>query len=173
MDQNTTQFRHALIYGAAIGGIISLYMLLLYIFGMLNKTAMTNVGGILFVAGSYIAVRQYRNRILGGFISFGKAYGTSILTFLCIGFVWAIYQYILYKYLSPGLLEEKMIEAQDALLKLGWAEDKVEAITTLSKPTPITNAFGYFFNAAFWGAILSLLIAAILKREDNPLLKKE
>jgi hypothetical protein len=173
MNQSTTQFRHTLIYGAATGGIISLYLLLLYIFGMMNKTSMTNFGGILFILGGYVSVRQYRNQYKEGFIRFGTAYGTCILTFLAAGFIWAIYEFFLYKYLSPGLLEIKITEAQDALLKLGWNEEKVEAFTTLSKPTPFTNAFGYFFTTAFWGALLSLLIAALLKRESNPLLKQE
>jgi hypothetical protein len=173
MDQSTTQFRHALIYGSITGAIIVIFLLLLYIFGMMNNSAMNNIAGILFVAGSYISVRKYRNQAQGGFISYGKAYGTSMLTFLAAGFIWAIYEYFLYQYLAPGLLEEKLVEAQDALLKLGWDENKVEAFTTLSKPTPFTNAIGYFVNTAFWGALLALLLAGILKREGNPLLKQE
>jgi hypothetical protein len=173
MDRNTTQFRHSLIYGSATGAVIAIYLLLLYIFGLMNNAGMSNFGGILFVLGGYISVRQFRNQAQEGFIKFGKAYGTSMLTFLAAGFIWAIYEYFLYRYFAPGLLEEKLIEAQDALLKLGWDEDKVEAFTTLSKPTPFTNAMGYYVNTAFWGALLSLLIAAILKREKNPLLTVE
>ncbi len=173
MDQKALQYKHVLTYGSITGGAIVLFMLLMYIFGMLNNAALTNVSGILFVVGGYLSVRNFRKKREGGIISYGKAYAICFLTFLTTGFIWSIYEYILYKYLSPGLLETKMIEAQDALLKLGWTEEKVEALTTLSSPTALSNAFGYFFNTAVWGAVLALLIAAIMKREGNPLLKSE
>jgi hypothetical protein len=173
MNKNSTQLKHSIIFGVITGGVISLYLLTLYFFAALNNTALANISGFLFLIGGYVSVRRYRNELKGGFITYGKAYGTAFLTFLFAGLVWTIYEYILYKYLSPGLLEEKIAEAQEALLKLGWSEERVAAFTTLSNPSPFGNALGYFFNATIWGAIISLLIAAFLKRNENPLLKNE
>ena len=173
MESKNSQFRHALIYGSVTGGIIVVYLLILYIFGMMNNMKLVNMAGVFFVVGAFVSVKRYRDTVTGGFLTFGKAYGTALLTFIATGVVWGIYGYILYKYLSPGLLEEKITQAQDALLQLGWSEERVEAYSELigQSQTAFTNAFGYVMNAAFWGALLSLIIGASLKRNENPLLK--
>lgn len=173
MDPKNSQFRHALIYGSVTGGIIVIYLLILYIFGMMNNMKLVNITGIIFIGGAFLSVKRYRDTIMGGFLTFGKAYGTALLTFIVTGSVWGMYGFILYKYLSPGLLEEKIIQAQDALLQLGWTEERVETYTELiaNSQTAFTNAFGYVLNAAFWGALLALILAAWLKRNENPLLK--
>ncbi len=140
---------------------------------MMNNTKLINISGLFFVIGAFISVKHYRDRVMEGYLSFGKAYGTALLTFVIIGFVWAIYGYILYKYLTPGLLEERITQTQETLLQLGWPEDRIEAYTDVIRKsqTPFTNAFGYVMNATFWGALLSLIIGAWLKRSENPLLK--
>jgi hypothetical protein len=173
MNRNTIQLKHSVVFGAITGSAIGIIMLLLFFFAMMNNKALSNLSGFIFILGGYISVRYYRNEINGGFISYGKAYGTTFLTFLFAGIVWAIFKYILYKYLSPALLNEELLEMQENLLKIGWSEARVEAFTTLRSPSAFSNALGYFMNAALWGAILSLLIAALIKREENPLLKDE
>jgi hypothetical protein len=173
MNQNSTQLRHTLIFGTITGGGILVYLLVLFFTAMLNNKGLSNIASFLFIIGGYISVRNYRNEMPGGFITFGKAYGTTFLTFLFAGIVWAVFEYILYKFLSPGLLEEKLAETQEALLKLGWSEDRVEAFTKVSSPTSFSMALGYLFSAAMWGALVSLIIAAIVKRDKNPLIDNE
>jgi len=173
MESSTSQLKHTLKYGSITGGLICIYLLILFIFGMMNNMKLVNISGIFFIGGAFISVKRYRDSVTGGFLTFGKAYGTALLTFIFTGIVWAIYGYILYKYLSPGLLEEKIIQAQDALLQLGWPEDRIESYTYLisKSQTAFTNAFGYVLNATFWGALLALVLAAWMKRRENPLLK--
>ena len=173
MESKNSQLRHALIYGSVTGGIIVIYLLILYIFGMMNNMKLVNMAGVFFIIGAFISVKLYRDTVMGGFLSFSKAYGTALLTFMVTGVVWGIYGYILFKYLAPGLLEEKIAQAQDALLQLGWSEERVEAYSELigQSQTAFTNAFGYVLNATFWGALLSLIIGVWLKRSENPLLK--
>jgi hypothetical protein len=173
MDTGTSQFKHTLIYGSITGLIISAYLLMLFFFSMMNNNTLVNISGLFFVGGAFISVKRYRDVVMGGILNFGKAYGTALLTFIFTGVVWAIYSYILYKYLSPGLLEEKITQSQESLLQLGWTEDKVEAYTELisKSQTPFTFALGYIFNSAFWGAILALIVAVFMRRGENPLLK--
>jgi len=173
MESKTSQFRHTLIYGSVTGGIICFYLLLLYMFSMMNNTKLVNITGLFFVIGAFISVKHYRDKVMGGYLSFGRAYGTALLSFIFTGVVWAIYGYFLYKYLSPGLLEEKMTQSQEALLQLGWTEERVEAYSELisKSQTPFTFAFGYIFNSTFWGALLAFILAGLLKRNENPLLK--
>ena len=174
MNSNNSQLKHALIYGSVTGGMIIVYLLILFVFSMMNNSKLINISALFYLVGGYISVRHYRDRVMGGYLNFGKAYGTAFLTFLFAGITWGIYGYILYKYLSPGLMEEKITQTQEALLQLGWSEDRIEAYMELAgkSQTPFTYAFGYIFNAAFWGALIALAVGGILRRSENPLLKE-
>ena len=121
----------------------------------------------MFVAGIYISTKRYRDHESGGELSFGRAYGTAILTCVFTGIIWSVYEYVLYKYLSPGLLETRIEEMQEIWLDKGFSEDLIELQSALF--TPFILALSYIFSAAFWGAVLSFPLAAILKREKNPL----
>ena len=84
-----------------------------------------------FALGSYLAVREYRTLAGNGFVKYGKAYRTALLTFTVTGLICAFYTYILYKFLSPGHLEQRMLEAKDAMHQFGWSEDFIKEATTI------------------------------------------
>jgi hypothetical protein len=169
--QSKTQLQHTLIYGLYTGGAIILFFLIIFMFGMVNNPRLPNVALFIFMAGVYISVKRYRDYESGGLLSFGRAYGTAVLTCLFIGILWSVYEYVLHKYLSPGLLETKIEEMQEIWLNKGFSEDLIELETAFL--TPFILALSYIFSAAFWGAILSLPLAALLKREVNPLAGKQ
>lgn len=170
MEPQNDRLKHALIHGAITGGVIAIYLLLIYMFGMYNNPTLTSFPIALFLLGGFISAKRYRDRMPGRPLNFGQMYGVTFLTFLFAGVVWAIYGYLLYKF-SPELLDAKYVESQEALLQLGWTEDRVAMMTT--RPTPFSLAFVYLFYAALGGAISALIIAGILRRPVNPLLTND
>ena len=162
--------RHSLIYGATFGTTIVILLLLLYIFGMTNNSKMESLAPLIYIIGAYISVKHYRDKLNEGFLPYGKAFGTSLLTCIIMGSVWALYKYFLYKYLLPGLFTEQLELMQDLYLKLGFSEDFVKKISPTI--TPFSFAFGYITNSIIFGSLLSLIIAAILKSDSNPLVTR-
>jgi hypothetical protein len=134
---------------------------------MVNNPRLINIALFIFVAGVFISVKRYRDHESGGVISFGRAYGTAVLTCVFTGIIWSVYEYILYKHLSPGLLETRIEEMQEIWINKGFSEELIELQTALF--TPFVMAISYVFSAAFWGSVLSLPLAALLKRDKNPL----
>jgi hypothetical protein len=167
MNYNQIQFRHSLIYGAIFGLCIVILLLFLYIFGMSNNGNIVSLTPVIFIIGAQISVKHHRDRLNNGIITFGKAFGTSLLTCIFMGVVWAIYGYVKYKYFFPDLLKEELPVMQDMYLKLGYSEKMVE--NTSQYVTPLTMAFGYILDSAIMGSLLSLIIAAFYKRNTNPL----
>jgi ABC-type Fe3+ transport system permease subunit len=90
-----------------------------------------------------------------------------VLTCVFTGVIWAAYEYVLYKFLSPGLFVSKIEEMQEIWLNKGFSEELVELQSQFF--TPFMLALSYVFSAGIWGAILSLPLAALLKRDKNPL----
>jgi hypothetical protein len=138
---------------------------------MVNNPRIPNIALFMFVAGVFISVKRYRDHESGGVLSFGRAYGTAMLTCVFTGILWSSYEYVLYKFLSPGMLETRIEEFQDIWLSKGLSEEVVELYTAMF--TPFILAMSYLFSTAFWGAILSLPVAAIYKREKNPLADRQ
>ncbi len=169
------QLRHTLIYGAIIGGTITFYQVLLYVFGMTNNKTLENVTLFLFVLGVYITVKRFRDGESEGVISFKKAFTTGFLTCLVIGIIGAVYTYFQVKYLSPNLLEEIIELSQERLLNRRASDSHVELQSAFMDKmiTPAFVAFASVFSSLFWGSVMSLLVAALLKRDENPLLKSD
>ncbi|MGD2036160.1 MAG: DUF4199 domain-containing protein, partial [Bacteroidales bacterium] len=118
--------RHSLIYGGIIGATITVYQILLYIFGMTNNKTLENVALFLFVLGIFIAVRRYREIESNGTISFGNAFKVGILTCLFIAIIGGIYSFFQFKYLSPHLVDEIIELSQERLLNKGIPDSQVE-----------------------------------------------
>lgn len=168
MNNSLTQFRHSIIYGAIFGSLIVFLLFFTFIFGMLNIKDITSLTVPIYAVGAFIAVKHFRDKVNDGYLSFGKAFQTSLIVCITMGVVWGTYQFILYKYLSPDLMIKKIEDYQEEMLILGFSEKFVELNS--SAMSPFTMGFGYISNSAILGSLLSLIIAALLKRNINPLL---
>lgn len=175
MNIKDIRVKHALIYGAIIGGTITFYQILLYVFGMTNNKSLENVSLFLFVLGIFITVKRFRDIESEGVISFKKAFSIAFLTCVVIGIIGGLYTYFQFKYLSPNLMEEIIELSQEKLLSKGIADDQVELQSALMDKflVPGVVAFLSVLSSLLWGAIMSLIVAALLKRNENPLLKSE
>ena len=170
MEQQNIQLKHALVYGAAIGAIIAIYQLLLYFFGLFNSEALGYLVHVLMIVGLFITIRNFRDKVFTGTLTYGKAFGLGLLTSVFAGIVIAIFTYILYKS-DPGMLEEMIILNQERLMDRGIPDDQIEMQSSLFEQflSPGVLAFATVFSFAFWGAIFSLVLSAILRRRENPL----
>ena len=63
--------------------------------------------------------------------------------------------------------------SQERLLSRGISDNQVELQTSIMEKmiTPGFIALTSLFSSVFWGTIASLILAVLLKREENPLLK--
>jgi hypothetical protein len=174
MDNKISIFKHSLIYGFATGGLIAVYQLVIYIFGMANNKSLGNISFMLLVVGILLSVKHYRDHVNQGFLDFGKAFTTGLLTCVFAGVIGAIYSYFQFKYMSPHLIDELLALTEDKLIRKGLTETQIEMQSMLMKKimTPIFLSISYVFSMAFWGSLLSLLVAAIMKKPENPLINK-
>ena len=167
MNKNSVQFKHSAIYGAVFGGII-VFMLLISAIFMVPGKAMTVLTVTVFIFGAYLGTKSFRDKFNDGYITYGKAFGTSLLICVTMGVIWGIYRFILFKYVSPEMMNIEIEEYQEALLTAGWSDSFVELAS--SSISLFTLSFGYIWNSAIYGSLLSLILAALLKRNINPLL---
>ncbi|MCM1078010.1 MAG: DUF4199 domain-containing protein [Bacteroidales bacterium] len=122
-----------------------------------------------FLAASF--VRYYRDRILGGILSFRRAYCYSLLLFFYATLLLAIVQWGYFEFLDNGRMLGSMVttvnspEFVPALEAYNVSKEEVlEQLNILSETRPIDFAFTFMWMNIFFGAVLSWFIALFTKR---------
>jgi hypothetical protein len=168
--KNTSVLYNGLIWGLIIGFAGIIYQVILY---MLNQNLNQSLGylGILITLVLLIlGMRSFRDSIRGGILPFGTAFGFGIVAIVVSGIIGTIYAYILWTVIDPDIVTRMMEMQTQKMLDKGLPEDAVEQamgfISKFYKPG-ILAAMGLGGSLVF-GSILSLIVGAIMKRDESP-----
>ena len=117
-------------------------------------------------------VKSYRDNFLRGYITYGQAVGAGVVISLYSAIVMAVFSYILYTVLDPGLTAKKLAFLEEMMLKKGMAQATVDTTMKMQEKlqTPLISSILSIFTGVLGGTILSLILAIFLKKEGNPLL---
>ena len=170
MDKKTTIFNHALIWGAILGIVLIVYNLLLYFLDLSTNRALGYVSWLISIAIVFYAMKVYRDSVNQGILSFRDAFVTGFLVCVISGFISAVFAYIQFNYISPELIDKMAQIAEERFLSRGMSDDMVERSMAMSRKflTPGSISIMAFVMSVFFGAFISLILAAIVKKEPNP-----
>ncbi len=171
--------KRTLVSGLIAGGILVLLFLLSHFLinnGMDAK--MWEIGEIIGYSSMVIAlslvffgIRAYRDKTLGGKITFTKALllGVSISSVASI--IFGIYVYLLFTVISPGL-SGKMIEVyREKIRKSGETQQVIQQqlaqfeVESIMWNNPLFQALFMVVTVMLIGILISIISAAILKRK--------
>jgi ethanolamine transporter EutH len=102
--------RVALNYGLILGVVLIIYSLILYLLDVpLDALQYFNwVSYIFIIVAMVLGIRTYRDKYAGGFITYGKSFSTGFLIGLYASIIAAIYGFIYFSYINPGIVQEMM-----------------------------------------------------------------
>ncbi len=169
--KNASPFPTALRYGV-IGGLISIVLgLVSYLAGMQGTipTIISIISIIVNIAIIVYAIRAHRDNDLGGYISYGRCLGVGVLTALIMGVISAVWVYVLYNFIDPGL-PEMMTQMQiEQLEEQGMSDDQIEASLDMMSRFTSPNAIAgmALIGGPIWGLIVSLIAGAFLKKDRS------
>ena len=167
-----TMNSEALKMGLMMGGLLIAYMLVLHFAGLMTSKPLGWISYALVLAGIYLGVKNYRDAFQGGYISFGQAFGMGFRIVLYASLLLTVYTYIYYKTFGHdtiGTLKDMMM---NELAKSEVSESQAEQVSEIYERwvfIPGALAIGSLLGTLFMGALLSLVNAAILKRENQVL----
>lgn len=175
METNVTvsRTRIVLMWGAIIG--IVLYGLSFIDRAFEGSTAWSVVSFILktllFLGCMGMAVKQWRDKGLGGYISYGRAFGQALLTGLFATLLLTIITLVALQFVGEDYkkeLETKKLEEIAKLEDQGADESAIEwtekIFDWLVDPKVIAGLILVTFTIA--SAIMALIVAAIYKKDD-------
>ena len=163
----------ALKYGLIGSGIAVVISLLSFNLGWADGSnlMMSMLVGLIsvaiYVVMQIFAVRTFRDEEVGGYITFGKAFATALVTALVIAVIGSLFNYIYMSFIDP----EFMTRMADNMREMyeGWdmPEESIDAAVQAieesgSAGKQLLN--GLIMGGVF-GGISGLIVAAVMKKE--------
>jgi hypothetical protein len=161
----------ALMYGAILGLVSVFISLVFYFIGMATVSWTGWVSIVVSIVLLVYLMIQYRNVHLGGYASFGQIF---LMVFVSAGIIAtiivAVYTYLLYAVIDPGLVEQARIVAEERIMSNSRIPEsmyddlleRIEKNTTAAYMTKASLIAGPIVNA-----LIGLIISAFIKKEED------
>jgi len=167
---NGGMFKSALTHGLMISAVLIIISLIFYIIGDLRNQFAGYLTLAITIAGIIYFTFEYRNKNLGGYISYGESVGYGVLVGLIIGIVTGIFAYLLFTVISPELVEEARLEAERNLYRVNpnLTDEQVELALKMQywMISPTGSLIMSIFGGAFQGLLISLIGGIFTKKKD-------
>jgi hypothetical protein len=170
-DNKTSLMKHAMTYGAIIGLTLVVYSVLLYITGLTFNKALGLIQYMALFAGIYLGTKAYRDKFLGGFITYGKALGLGVLISVFVGIITVFFNFVMMRFVDPGLIDKYMAVMEETYQNSRFiSADQVDAILEKSREamTAVWTLPVGVLSFSFIGFIISLITSIFVKQDPNP-----
>lgn len=162
----------ALKYGFIYSGLSILMSLVMFVTELNrsdNTWLISLIGLIVPVLCIFLAVKEYKTEVGGGYIKFADVFKNGLVVCLVGGIIYSAYSLIYMKYIDPTFMdfiqEKQIAKMQD----MGMEEEQIEK--AMQRSASMQSPFWMFtftlLGSLFFGAIISLIMAAIMKK-PNP-----
>jgi hypothetical protein len=168
MENKPSPFVASMGYGLILSLAMIVFSLVLFLLDLHMKPGINYVSYLILIAGLLLAQLNFRNKHLGGYITYGKAFNVGMLTSLCVAFIVGFYTYIFFKFIDPGAMELAMTMAEQRMMDQGSSEAEIEQGMNFiqSMQTPGMFTFLAFAGNLLIGMVISLVTAIFVKKED-------
>jgi hypothetical protein len=172
MDEKVSVWKANLNNGLIMGLIGVAYSLVMY---FLDLTLNKNQGYFLLlilIVVLFLFVKAYRDNYLHGYMTYGQAVGAGVVIFLYYAIITAIFVYILYKYIDPGLVSKQLANTEEMLEKRGMTQEALDAAMNIQKKLIKPGIMAPFsiLGSMVTGVIMSLIVGIFVRKEGNPLI---
>jgi len=159
----------ALKFGLYTSAAYILVSLVFYVLDVDKTSWLQYLVFLVLIAGIVLGIIQFRDKHSGGFLSYGKCFSTGVLISLVVGLIMAVYIYLFMTYFDPGQIEEMAELAEQKLVDQGLSDEEIDQTMVIARKfmSPVFSAISSVFSMAFGGAIISLIAAAFLKKNDD------
>ncbi len=160
--------RVALKAGVITGLAIVVYSVILNLVGVSQSSPLHYVSFLLLIGGLVYGMRDFKEQN-GGYMSYGQGLGVGSLTSAVAGLLSTLFNTFYVKVVDPSLLQRTMDEQRVQMEDRGMSDAQIEQAISIAERM---SSFSFLFGTLvvlFIGFILSLVIAAIMKRDQDVL----
>jgi len=173
MEKSANVWKANLTNGLILGLIGIVFSLMMYFLDLTTNKWVSRSFYVIEIIILYFLVKSYRDKYMYGIITYGQAMGAGIVICLYYTIITGIFTYFLFALIDPGLLDKMIALSEDEGLKRGFSQEQIDASMNVTKKimtAPIMTVFAIFVSM-FVGTIMSLIVAAFVRKEGNPLIE--
>jgi zinc transporter ZupT len=158
---------NALIYGLILGGITVVYSIVLWLLDLSTNKSLGYIGFLFALGVMFYGTKEYRDKQLGGYMMYGKAFTSNFLIGLYSAIIGTIFFFFLVKYIDLGLLDKmKEIAIKEAMKKPGHPPlESIEKGINFFMTPVVLSVIGLLMNT-FFTTGLALFISIFHKKEQ-------
>lgn len=161
--------KSAMTYGLALG-IFWMIKFIFFILGISNPLFI-KIFTVLTIAVPFLAyyfTKKYRDEKLGGQISFFHAWRFGMMLYFFAALVVSLEHFVIFQYVVQHDFYEKFLTTLVDMMKQSEMNTStIQSIAKMSTPSPIHIAVQNIFNNMFYGILLSLPVAILLRRKNK------
>lgn len=154
-------------YGMYIGMLLILIQTIQYLAGLYVSFLFSISTGTLFVIAVVMLLRDYRDKDLNGWMTYGQGVSIGSLSSVAGGLIYGAFMLVLVMLVDTSYMDELLIQTQEMMESSNVPADQIEkAIDQMQEnSTPWGFAYGPIFQFGVSGLIISL-IASIFFRKN-------
>lgn len=172
-NENYPIWKHSIIYGVYLGVALIIVALIFYILGFYGEQWTGYVSYVVMLAGVVFASITYRNKYLGGLITYGQSFSAGFLTGLFAAIITSIFSFVFITYLGEEYLATQLEIAEETILESrpDISDDELDMALNITKNMmkPWWLSMIVFLSSAFFSLIFALIASIFIKKEDNSL----
>lgn len=132
-----------------------------------TNTGVKLIGTLTFILFLFLTQKEVRDK--QGYLTFGEGFSAGLRYAIFTGLLMAVFMFIYLNFLNPDMLAKSVEAQRDALEAKGLSDGDIEkAIGLTKKYGPLMGAFSVAVGDAVIGLVISLIVAAILKKDPAP-----
>jgi Protein of unknown function (DUF4199) len=172
MEEKVNAWKSNLTNGLILGLTGIVYSLLIYFLNLTFNKVQGPVFLVIQIALLFFLLKSYRDNFMHGQITYGESVGASVIICLYYAIIMAIFTYILYVIIDPGLTAKQLAFVEEGMVKKGIPQSAIDAGMSIQRKImkPAILAPLSIFGNMLWGVIISLLVSIFVKKEGNPLI---
>lgn len=161
--------KYAATYGLYIGLALVLLLTIDYVFKLYGQnTFLGLLNYVVIIGGIVYFTIMYRDKVLGGYISYGQSLAFGILLVIFASVVSSIFSFLL-NIIDPLYVEKQLEMMADKMMQMGLSEDQIEQSMKISRimRNPIITLLVSVFGGALTGTIFSLVTSIFTKKQKS------
>lgn len=170
MEKTVSSSKAGMTYGVYLGLISIVFTLIAYVAGIVGENYTSWISLVISIAFVSWALINFRDKQNGGFLTYKQGVGLGFMTFLIGGILSSVFTYILFAIIDPGLVEQIVQKSlEEALQKSPEIEANIDMVEKWTRMfvNPAAMAIMGVVMSAIGGIIISLILAAIFKKEQS------
>jgi hypothetical protein len=159
--------KHAMNWGAVLGLLLIMLSLTLYLLEM-SESGAAGVSYALIIGVICYGILQ-RRKEQDGFITYGEGLATGTAIAFFGGVIAGFYSFIHMSFIDTEQLARLLVNMEDQLFEQDLPQSQIDMMMGMYEKIfrPIPMFFMSIFGSAFFGFIVSLIAAAIFKKNDE------